>query len=351
MLVPRPYKHAASDKHRHLDAAEMQADTCDLSCDAPTGAEVPGSLCAVLPRGINLPWLRYGGDFGANAWSPRGGLSRRDTTDLHRALADAADAGAEVVRWFVLCDGRAGIAYDDAGRPRALHPVVFDDMHGALDALHAHGLRMVPVLFDFTWARPARRVNGVTLGGRAHVLADPVARHGLWRVADDLVGAFGRHPGIAMWDLWNEPEWMVTPWSLRGRLTGARVRQALGELCLHVRWHATQPITVGLASVLGVPLCRGIGLDVVQVHWYDHVERRAPLARVPVVPWLDTPPLLLGEFPTRGSGREPAHIHTTACDAGYAAAWPWSLLADDASTAREAALDALRHARDRRPRA
>ena len=26
--------------------------------------------------GANLPWLQYGGDFGANAWSPRGGLAR-----------------------------------------------------------------------------------------------------------------------------------------------------------------------------------------------------------------------------------------------------------------------------------
>jgi len=27
--------------------------------------------------GANLPWLRYGGDFGANAWSPQGGLASR----------------------------------------------------------------------------------------------------------------------------------------------------------------------------------------------------------------------------------------------------------------------------------
>ena len=25
--------------------------------------------------GANLPWLRYGGDFGANAWSPAGGMA------------------------------------------------------------------------------------------------------------------------------------------------------------------------------------------------------------------------------------------------------------------------------------
>ena len=115
----------------------------------------------VLPRGVNLPWLRYGGDFGANAWSPRGGLSTRDATDLHRSLDRAAAAGADVVRWFVLCDGRAGITFDAAGTPRALQSVVLDDVATALAALQTHGLRMVPVLFDFTWGDARRLVDGV----------------------------------------------------------------------------------------------------------------------------------------------------------------------------------------------
>ena len=301
----------------------------------------------VLPRGVNLPWLRYGGDFGANAWSPRGGLSTRDATDLHRSLDRAAAAGADVVRWFVLCDGRAGITFDAAGTPRALQSVVLDDVATALAALQTHGLRMVPVLFDFTWGDARRLVDGVPLGGRADVLKDPVSRHALWRVTDTLVGAFGRHPGIAMWDLWNEPDWLVAPWRPPARrLSARRLRQCLAELALHVRWHATQPVTVGLASVLGLPLCRDLALDVLQVHWYDHLERRAPLARRPHVGWSDAP-WLLGEFPTRGSARLPAHIMAAAREAGYAAAWPWSLRADDRHSEAEATLHALEFAGDR----
>lgn len=297
----------------------------------------------VLPRGVNLPWLRYGGDFGANAWSPRGGLATRDLDDLHRTLDAAAAAGAQVVRWFVLCDGRAGITFDATGTPRALQPVVLDDFAAALSALQAHDLRMVPVLFDFTWADAPREVDGVTLGGRAHVLRDPVSRHALWRVVDDLVGVFGHHPGVAMWDLWNEPDWMAAPWRPPTRRVSARrLRQCLGELLLHVRWHASQPVTVGLASTLGLPLCRDLALDVLQVHWYDHLERRAPLARRPHVAWSDAP-LVLGEFPTRGSTRLAAHIIAAAREAGYAAAWPWSLRADDNSTDTEATLHALHH--------
>ena len=207
---------------------------------------------------------------------------------------------------------------------------------------------MVPVLFDFTWADARRVVNGVSLGGRSPVLRDAVARHALWRVVDTLVAPFGRHPGIAMWDLWNEPDWMIAPWRPPSRrLSPRRLRQCLSELALHVRWHATQPLTVGLASARGLPLCRDLSLDVLQVHWYDHLERRAPLSPRARVSWSDAP-LVLGEFPTRGSARAADAIAALARDAGYAAAWPWSLHADDRSTDRAATLQALAAMRDDR---
>ncbi|AMY11352.1 Endo-beta-mannanase [Luteitalea pratensis] len=300
----------------------------------------------MLPRGVNLPWRRYGGDFGANAWSPAGGLSTRACDDLERALDTAAAAGAEVIRWFVLTDGRAGITFDASGSPERLQPVVLDDMGTALDLLGAHGLRMVPVLFDFTWADAPRVVNGVSLGGRAPVLRDAVARHALWCAVDTLIAAFGRHPAIAMWDLWNEPDWMIAPWRPPSRrFSPRRLRQYLAELALHVRWHATHPLTVGLASARGLPLCRDLSLDVLQVHWYDHLERRAPLSPRARVPWSEAP-LVLGEFPTSGSARAPDAIAALARDAGYAAAWPWSLHADDRSSNRDASLQALAAIRD-----
>lgn len=296
----------------------------------------------MIAPGVNLPWLRYGGDFGANAWSSVGGLSTRDLTDLHRSLEAAANAGARVVRWFLLCDGRAGITYDAAGAPVALQPVVLDDLSLALDALAAHGLRMVPVLFDFTWADARRVVNGVALGGRAHILKDPVERHALWTVVDTLLGTFGHHRGIAMWDLWNEPDWLVSPWRPPGRrLTHGLLRRCLSELALHVRWHSPHPLTVGLASARGLPLCRDLDLDVLQVHWYDHLERHTPLARRPRVSW-STAPLVLGEYPTRGSARRPDQIVDTARHAGYQAAWPWSLRADDHCSDTDGSLHGIR---------
>jgi hypothetical protein len=288
--------------------------------------------------GANLPWVRYGGDFGANAWHPEGGLSVHRPADLDRTLAAAREAGASLIRWFVLCDGRAGLDWT-AGPPR-LQPVTLRDLETALSTLGRHDLRMVPVLFDFTWAHRRRVERGVQLGGRAALLRDPVARHQLWQAVDGLLTAFGRDRRIAGWDLWNEPEWMASRWQPPGcRLSRRLVRRCLGELALHVRWHARQPVTVGLASVLGLPLCRDLALDLLQVHWYDHLERRAPLAR-PHSPSSGTP-IVLGEFPTRGSQRSPVDIHRDARQAGYAAAWPWSLRATDAASDPARALAAI----------
>jgi len=293
----------------------------------------------MVPPGANLPWVRYGGDFGANAWHPAGGLAATPSPDLDATLAAARAAGAGLIRWFVFCDGRAGFDWAD-GLPH-LQPVVLDDVEVALALLARHELRMVPVLFDFTWNRRARAINGVQLGGRAAVLRDPVRRHGLWRAVDGLLARFGRDPRVAYWDLWNEPEWMAAPWQPPStRLSSGLVRRCLGELALHVRWHAHQPITVGLASVHGVPLCRHLALDLWQVHWYDHLERRAPLDRAPQLPPPHAP-VVLGEFPTRGSRRTPADIHARARRAGYAAAWPWSLRADDDASDPARALAAI----------
>ena len=300
----------------------------------------------VVPHpGVNLPWARYGGDFGSNAWSPTGGLSTRNLDDLHATLAEARAAGAELVRWFGLCDGRAGLRLDAVGGPDALQPVVLDDFETAVQVLQRHGLRMVPVLLDFTWGDALRVVNGVQLGGRTWVLRDPVARHRLWLALDALLARFGNHPAVAMWDVWNEPEWLCAPWRPPARRLSQRLlRLCLEELVWHVRCLARQPVTVGLASARGLPLCRDLDLDVLQVHWYDSHERRSPLADAPRAPW-SRAPIVLGEFPTAGSTRSCTQIVHAAQHAGYAAAWPWSLLAADASTNRDAALRALGDAR------
>ncbi|HOQ61062.1 MAG TPA: hypothetical protein PKZ08_10605, partial [Vicinamibacterales bacterium] len=303
----------------------------------------PRALSFVV--GTNLPWLRYGGDFGANAWRPDGGVGRRDAVpELRRTLARLADDGFTHVRWFMLCDGRAGLRPAPGGAPAGLDEFVFRDADAAVDALERAGLRAIIVLFDFHWCLPAAVAGGVQTGGRRESIADPHARARLLEgVVAPILDRYGRHPAVAAWDVMNEPEWVTRGGGGRasaGRVPREAMRAFLGGVVALVHERTAHAATIGSASTRTLPLVEGLGLDVYQAHWYDRLDRRAPLARPVSALGLDRP-LLLGEFPTRGSSRRAAEILAAARLAGYAGAFAWSALAGDGASDPAAMASAL----------
>ncbi len=283
--------------------------------------------------GVNLPWFHYGGDVGANTWRPDGGIARPDRlAEADAALGRLADQGVTVVRWFLLCDARAGVLPDPDGGPAGLDEAVSRDLDAALGLLEKHRLQAMFALLDFLLARRARDVDGVRTGGRAAWL-----RREDWRqrlVERVLVPVATRVAGSAAlhsWDLLNEPEWITLGWGgldPRQSVPQAAMRSFLGDCVSGLRSVASTPITVGLASVRGLPLVAGLGLDFYQVHWYDHVDPPASLA-VPAADWKLDAPLLLGEFPTAGSSQPVAAILSAVRKAGYVGALAWSALSAD----------------------
>jgi hypothetical protein len=278
----------------------------------------------LFPRflmGANLPWVHYGIDFGANGWCPEGGVAH-DQTELDAAFDKLAAAGIQVVRWFLFCDGRAGIHFSDSGMPSGVDDFVFRDIDAALAAANRHGMRIIFVLIDFHWCKPARIVKGVQLGGRSHVLQDHGGRQALLEtVLRPTLERYGIDPSIFAWDIINEPEWIDT-------VTVEGVREFLNETIAVVRSCTNQPVTVGSAGVRWRDFYRSLDIDFYQVHWYDSL-RHQPSLDTPVVQLGFDKPVLLGEFPTRGSKRPVSAIVETARAAGYAGAFFWSLLADD----------------------
>ena len=152
--------------------------------------------------GANLPWIRYGGDFGANAWAPAG-LSQHSEPDRIASLFETLRAhGITTIRWFFLCDGRAGVRFGADGFPDGLDDVVFRDVDTALSWAERAGLGVLPVLLDFHWCMPARMVNGVQLGGRRLVLSRPSGRKRLIEtVIAPLLERYGRDSRVHGWDL------------------------------------------------------------------------------------------------------------------------------------------------------
>jgi len=282
--------------------------------------------------GVNLPWHTYGCDFGGNAWFPEGGVGRPEVAgQLDELFTRLAAAGLRVVRWFLFCDGRAGIRFDPVGVPLGLDSYCFRDVDAALALAASHRATLLFVLFDFTWFRPRRVVNGVELFGRRRVQVRETSRRALLeRVVVPLLARYGREPAILGWDLCNEPEWAafgygsVAPWRT---IAAGTMSDWLREMASAAHAEAVQPVTVGLASRRGLPLVAGCGLDLYQVHWYDRLERRSPLSRPPARE-LDRP-LLLGEFPTSRSRLTAAEVIAAAREAGYSGALAWSARAHD----------------------
>jgi hypothetical protein len=287
--------------------------------------------------GANLPWLTYGCDFGASRWFPDGGIARPDVrTRLRDALTALADAGATHVRWFLFCDGRSGMVTGHDDGLLGLDEHVRRDVEAALAELDRAGMSVIFVLFDFLWFAPARFIEGVQVGGRGSWLTHQSSRQ---RTLDTTVapvlGWTSGHQTVAAWDIINEPEWVSRRCASRDEM-----RAFIGDVRALVHELTPHAATVGLASARGLPLVRGLGLDVYQVHWYDRFDRRTPLER-PVSELGADAPVLLGEFPTRASRRAPPDIIRVAREAGYAGALAWSAQASDGASDASALASAL----------
>ena len=287
--------------------------------------------------GANLPWITYGGDFGANVWRPQGGLAAQGISlDVFASLAELRGLGVETIRWFMFCDGRAGIRFDDDGSPLGLDQHVLHDLETALQLASASDVRIVFTLFDFLFCAPRSHVAGVDTGGHAAVLGDPRKRDALLaQVVTPVLEAFANHPAIDAWDIINEPEWAAA--GVRPGLMADFIRQA----SVLVHRTASQPVTVGLATARGLDLVRGAGLDFYQVHWYDKHERETPLRRDVREMTLDRP-VVLGEFPTRGSQFMTDEILRMSSQAGYSGAWFWSVNGEDEASDGDAAVEGIR---------
>jgi len=298
----------------------------------PPDANLPPTFLT----GANLPWVHYGIDFGGNAWRPDGGIgqpSERLETDA--AFRQLAASGVQCVRWFLFCDGRAGICFTERGRPQGLDDFLIRDVETALDVAGRHGIQIIFVLLDFHWCANVRAMRGVQMGGRAHLLADRSHRAALLDlVFRPLLERCGQERAILAWDIINEPEWIRT-------LTSDQLYDFLGEAVSLVHANAMQPVTIGSAGTRWRTFYQGLGLDFYQVHWYDALTGQPPL-ETPVSALGFDRPVVLGEFPTLGSNRSMSAILDVAHAAGYAGAFYWSALADDRATDADAAIESTR---------
>jgi len=205
---------------------------------------------------VNYPWstdgqtVFYGLDFGTNVWGSHLGVTTRREA-IARDFAQMAALGFLVARWFVFCDGRAGIVYDDRSLPAGLDEQFFNDVDTALEIARGANMQVVFVLFDHHWL----------FRGIHHVMADPItgdmldarlpdgrarellSQEGHDALFDHAITPFVRRYGhdglradlkecIFAFEFMNEPDFVIDEWERdRSRRGPSRLRDA-GNLAL-----------------------------------------------------------------------------------------------------------------------
>ena len=329
-------------------------------------------------HGVNYPWstdgatIFYGLDFGANVWGSHLGVSTRREA-IARDFADVARLGFFVARWFVFCDGRSGIVYDDRGIPAGLDDRFFADVDTALEIARDVDVRLDFVLLDHHWLFSGIRhvladpVTGDLLdarlpAGRAEILLTQEGHDALFaRVIEPFVRRYGvggeradlRHQ-IFAFEFMNEPDFVVDEWE-RDRssrvvraLPFAALAAAISRLSELVHAHSPALVTLGGARAdnLWAWDADALGLDVLQLHAYpdrgyagDIDPFSTPAGALDV-----RRDVILGEF--RSSAPLDDCVERALAN-GYAGAWPWSFSGTDTYGRLE--VDALQRFGTRHP--
>ncbi len=320
--------------------------------------------------GANVPWVHHGIDVGTSPWRPEGGLHAHpeDAALLRQVFERLRSDGVQTARFFLLADGRAGIRFAEDGTPEALDGSVLADIDVVLEAARSTGMQLILVLLDAGWVAPAATADGHPVRGHAETLRDPVKRGALLeRVLRPILMRCADHPAIVAWEILagadvhvaglapappaqRGPGVLLRRWLGLGDLSPAasahvsfdEMRAFLCDAVTLVRRHTRALATVGVSRWSGLPLVRGLGLDVYSVAWpADEAELRLAVSDLR----LDRP-LLLTSFPGTHPRRSIKTMLDTARCAGYGGAFVWSVLLHDAASGYDGQVPqwALNHA-------
>lgn len=310
---------------------------------------IPSSPDPGFLTGVNYPWIRtaegvqnYGADFGATRSGTHAGVEVHAAA-VRSQFAAIAAMGMRVVRWFVFCDGRGGIRFDERGMPLGLAEGFLQDLDAALELAREQGLLLDLVLLDFLWLRDEKIEGNLPPRLRRRLVATAEGRKAL--VQRVFVPAFRRsagHPALFAWEVMNEPEFVIREMDgpFHRAPHGVRLRDfrlfcaAVGSA---VHGEARSRFTLGTTRVRYLPIWQSeeLQIDFLQLHPYADFlaskEDRGIYGRACVQLGLRKP-LVVGEFPARGydtTAPGTAQYLEFLLRGGYAGGWIWSYNAGD----------------------
>jgi hypothetical protein len=288
---------------------------------------VPSITDSRFFAGVNVPWFNWGCDFGC---TDSGVNSPAVNSALSEGFGRLKAAGIHTVRWWTFEGDPVQITRDASGAPTGLNPAIYADFDAALALADEFDLAYDFVLFSAPTALPQAWIT------------DPTQRQQLADALAPLFERYANNPHILAWELINEPEYDI--WS--DKIPLAPVQATVKLLTSTAHAHTATAVTVGAATLAGVQLWVGLGLDFHSPHWYDQMSsglacaRCSDVATIRANPLIDEVPIVLGEF-YGGPDTDTLQRLTDFRAKGFAGAWAWSLFYDKTIDLKQIDLGAM----------
>jgi hypothetical protein len=258
--------------------------------------------------GINLAWINFARD-----------LRTFDEPRFVAALDEIQTAKGNSLRWWLHTDGRVSPVYGEDGMVTGLGENDIETIRRALDLAYERGILLDLCLWSHDMMNES---NGVPTEFNRLLIEDPAYTQAyIDNALTPLVTALAGHPGIATWEIFNEPEGTTDTFGWTDvRTTMPHIQQFVNLLAgvIH-RADPTALVTNGswnfqvLTDVDGMfnyytdeRLIEAGGdpdgtLDFYSVHYYpEYFDETTSPFHNPASHWDLDKPIVVGEFPAAG---------------------------------------------------
>ena len=207
-------------------------------------------------------------------------------TRTENEIISMADQQVKVLRWWIFCDCRAGLVFDENGFVTGLDNKFMADLDEVIRLARSSKVYLVPVLFDFLMGGEGVVIDGVLTYGHAELINDPEKCKSL--LDNAIAPFFDKIAGVnevLIIDLFNEPEWLLLDSDIEipegkrpseieegGVISLSTMKIFFSEIITLYKQKASkneQLITIGSARPRWVTLWKDLEQDIAQFHLWN----------------------------------------------------------------------------------
>jgi len=284
--------------------------------------------------GMNLAWIDFNSDVGKDPL---------DENRWRKAVQDIRAAGGNSIRWWLFNNMSVSPVIDQSThRVTGLPANTIKNMKKALDIAEEYGVMVSMCLFSHNLMESDQwgSYSGDKLDITANKLLfsdNAAAQAFITNALNPVLEAIGNHPALMTWELFNEPEGMITGhgWT-KERISIESIVSFSEKLANAIHSKATGTlVSTGIHCASDLQYWNKSWLDFLQLHFYpEHQETSQNPFDHPFSFWNLTKPLIIGEFSAAGWNKEqfpsykvstktPQQLYKYAYDNGYAGALSW----------------------------